>query len=109
MAMGAGPTIPSLAAPSSWPSKAGASARQTDVRGPDCEFWVDPSGDDGGPGTQDQPWRTIQHAVDDVPDRGCTVWFNNGVYRGGANIERAFDERTIVRAVNPYRAALEHD
>jgi len=109
MAMGAGPPIPSLAAPSSWPSEAGASARQTDVRGPDCEFWVDPSGDDGGPGTQDQPWRTIQHAVDEVPDRGCTVWFNNGVYRGGANIERAFDERTIFRAVNPYRAALEHD
>jgi hypothetical protein len=85
------------------------STRAVGPAAPACEFWVAPSGDDADPGTQDRPWATLGHAAEAVPDRGCTVWFGNGVYRGNTELERRFDERVTFRAVNPYRAVFEGD
>ncbi len=42
-------------------------------------YYVSPDGDDGNPGTFDQPWRTIQHAVDSVGP-GDTIWVRSGIY-----------------------------
>ena len=36
-------------------------------------------GDDGGPGTRDEPWATLQHAADSVGP-GATVFVREGVY-----------------------------
>jgi hypothetical protein len=49
-------------------------------------YWVDPGGTDGGPGSQAQPWRTLQHAVDRV-DPGDTIIVRGGTY-AGMRIER---------------------
>ena len=43
------------------------------------DYYVAPTGDDGNPGTIDQPWRTIQHAADTMV-AGDTVWIREGIY-----------------------------
>jgi hypothetical protein len=72
-----------------------------------CVRWVAPFGDDRDPGGRDAPWASLEHAVESVPDRGCTVWFEDGVYQGTSEIERRFRERTVFRAVHDYRAILQ--
>jgi CSLREA domain-containing protein len=49
-------------------------------------YYVSPDGDDANPGTFDQPWRTIQHAVDSVGP-GDTIWVRGGMYNEGLVIE----------------------
>jgi len=41
--------------------------------------WVSPDGDDAGPGTAEQPWRTLGHAVVTAPG-GSTVVLRGGTY-----------------------------
>ena len=43
-----------------------------------------------------------------MPDRRCTVWFNDGIYLGGNDLTEQFDTRTIFKAINPYQVTLEH-
>jgi len=43
------------------------------------ELFVAPSGDDGGPGTFDAPWATINHAADEAR-AGDTVTIRGGLY-----------------------------
>jgi len=76
--------------------------------GAGCQRWVapPPGGSDENPGTGSEPWATLEHAATAVPDRGCTVWFEDGTYRGGQEVERRFDRRTVFRAVDPYRPEL---
>lgn len=76
-----------------------------------CRFWVapEPVGDDDAPGTRRRPWATLDHAVQAVPDKGCTVLFAPGVYRGQSNPKRRFDNETTFMSMTPYRAVLEHD
>nr|MBC8248539.1 right-handed parallel beta-helix repeat-containing protein [Anaerolineales bacterium] len=45
-------------------------------------YYVSPDGDDANPGSFDQPWRTIQHAVDSVGP-GDTIWVRGGTYNEG--------------------------
>ena len=42
-------------------------------------FNVSPNGKDANPGTEDKPWRTIQHAADTLQP-GQTVYIHQGVY-----------------------------
>jgi hypothetical protein len=42
-------------------------------------YWVAPNGQDDWAGSQDAPWRTIQHAADAAP-AGATVYVRAGVY-----------------------------
>jgi hypothetical protein len=76
---------------------------------PGCDRWVAPSGSDGRDGSRSAPWATLEHAIEAVPDRGCTVWFASGIYPGVGEIEREFTDRIVLRAVEPYRAVLEND
>src|SRR5215510_15234163 len=46
---------------------------------PGATFYVSPTGSDSNPGTQDQPFRTIQKAAD-VVNPGYTVIVEDGVY-----------------------------
>ncbi len=48
-------------------------------------YYVSPDGDDANPGSFDQPWRTVQHAVDNV-GAGDTIWVRGGVYNEGVVI-----------------------
>ena len=42
-------------------------------------FWVATDGDDSAPGTEEEPWATLQHAADTVP-AGSTVYVREGTY-----------------------------
>ena len=54
-----------------------AGAPVTEVDGP--IFWVATDGDDAAPGTQDEPWATLQRAADSVPP-GAVVYVRAGTY-----------------------------
>lgn len=70
-----------------------------------CERWVASDGDDGGPGTQNEPWATIAHALDTIPVSGCVVTVAPGDYLG-ARVDRRYTGTTTLRAEVPYAARL---
>lgn len=71
-----------------------------------CYRWVSPDGRDQGPGSRRDPWATIEHAAEAVPDRGCTVWVLAGRYEGATTIERRFRQPITFRSLPLYRAEL---
>jgi hypothetical protein len=73
-----------------------------------CEYWVGPTGSDGQAGTAASPWLTLEHAAEHVPDAGCTVWFEQGLYPGPQQITRRFQTITTFRAASPYQSVFEH-
>ena len=50
-----------------------------------CSYYVSPGGDDGAPGSESQPWGSIQFAVDSAQP-GDTVCFRDGSYRMEAEV-----------------------
>jgi Endopolygalacturonase len=54
-------------------------ADSADAHSPGKVYYVATDGDDGNPGTQEAPWRTIQKAADSLMG-GETVWVREGVY-----------------------------
>ncbi|MGA9347506.1 MAG: choice-of-anchor Q domain-containing protein [Anaerolineae bacterium] len=50
------------------------------------DYYVSPDGDDANPGSFDQPWHTIQHAVENVGP-GDIIWVRGGTYNEGVDIE----------------------
>ncbi len=78
-----------------------------------CDYWVapPPAGSDSNPGTQAQPWATLDHASAAVlaaAGSGCTVWFQDGTYSGGHSLYERFASPTTFKAVNRYKAVLQH-
>ena len=72
-------------------------------------YYVAVDGDDGsGDGSTANPWSTITHALDNVPD-GSTVLLRPGIYNGRARLRGAFPQGVTVRSENPYRAILQND
>ena len=55
---------------------------------PSESLYVSLSGSDNNPGTETQPFRTIQHAVDSV-DPGETIFVMGGVYNESVKINRS--------------------
>jgi len=47
---------------------------------PPTHYYVAIKGDDSNEGSEAHPWRTIQHALDNVPDSG-TIRVNSGTYQ----------------------------
>lgn len=83
---------------------------QASTLGEFCEFWVAPApvGSDTNPGTESQPWATMEHAGIAVPDNGCTVWFKDGIYVGNSDMNERYTAQTVFKAVHPYQAILQH-
>ena len=52
------------------------------------EFWVSPEGDDDASGSEDNPWATLQHAVDES-DPGTTIVVRGGTYEQLLTIDRS--------------------
>lgn len=75
-----------------------------------CEYWVAPApeGDDINPGSFYMPWATLKFAAATIPDRGCIVWFKDGVYNGGNRIRRRFESFTIFKAIHSYHAIFQN-
>ena len=75
-----------------------------------CEFWVAPPpvGNNVNPGTESLPWATMEHAGKNIPDNGCTVWFKDGIYVGNNDMNERYTTQTTFKAINPYRAIMQH-
>ena len=71
-------------------------------------YYVSPSGSNSNPGTQEQPWQTIQYAVDKtVP--GDTVIVGDGVYRETVIITRSGNPEAyiVLKAANTWGPKIE--
>ena len=62
-------------------------------------YYVGPSGDDSNPGTQDQPWKTIQHAIDSA-GTGDTIYIRAGVYAESIQLHRSGQEGSPITLAN---------
>jgi parallel beta-helix repeat protein len=51
-------------------------------------FYVAPTGNDSGPGSADQPWKTVYKATEALMP-GQTVLIRDGTYGGGLNLKRS--------------------
>ena len=72
-------------------------------------YWVATDGDDGvGTGEISDPWATITHAVDSVPD-GSLILVRPGTYEGRVRLRQQFSAGISVRSEVPYQARLRHD
>ena len=69
-------------------------------------YYVDPSGLDTNPGTQSQPWATIQKAVDTAIG-GDTIIVNAGTY-AGARIRTSGTSSGVMtlRSATPFAAII---
>lgn len=72
-----------------------------------CERHVAPNGRDNASGRAGDPWATISHAAEAVPDRHCTVVVASGVHRGTVDIDRRFATSFRVVAAELHGAVLE--
>lgn len=68
-------------------------------------YYVAPDGsDETGDGSADNPWATLRHATDNVPDDGSEILFRDGEYAGAQSIARDFAQHATIRAEHPYLA-----
>ncbi len=71
-------------------------------------FYVATTGSDTtGTGSSANPWATITHAVDTVPDQAL-VLVKPGTYNGRVNLRQVFALGITVRSETAYRAVLRH-
>ena len=71
-------------------------------------YFVASDGSDiSGDGSQDAPWASISHAINNVPD-GSLILVAPGDYDGQVRLDRAFSQGVIVRSQIPYQARLRH-
>ncbi len=71
-------------------------------------YYVATDGSDStGDGSEGNPWATITHALDSVPD-GSTVLVKPGTYSGRVRLRGTFSEGVTVRSEVSYQAQLRH-
>lgn len=72
-------------------------------------FYVATDGsDDTGDGSAGNPWATITHALDSVPDESL-ILVRPGTYYGRVRLRGSFDQGVTVRSEVPYQARLRND
>ena len=80
--------------------------RRANAQGSD--YYVATDGDDDtGDGSISNPWATITHALDNVPD-GSTILVRPGDYTGRVRVRGDFAQGVTVRSEVPYQARLRH-
>lgn len=72
-------------------------------------FYVATDGSDTtGDGSEGNPWATITHALDSVPDESL-ILVKPGTYTGRIRLRGVFTNGVTVRSQVPYQARLRHD
>jgi hypothetical protein len=61
-----------------------------------------------GDGSAGNPWATIEHAVENVPDNS-TILVKPGTYTGRVRLDEAFAQGIIIRSEIPYQARLRNN
>jgi hypothetical protein len=64
--------------------------------------------DDTGDGSASNPWATITHALENVPN-GSTILVRPGTYMGRVYLRGTFAQGVTVRSETPYQARLRND
>ena len=59
-------------------------------------YYVSPSGNDSNPGTESQPWRTINRAAAMV-EEGDTVYVRGGIYAEEVSFDKSGDPSNLIR------------
>ncbi|HSL44684.1 MAG TPA: choice-of-anchor Q domain-containing protein [Anaerolineales bacterium] len=83
----------------------------TPAQAQSCQYWIAPAGNNANPGTTQLPWATLDYAAAQVlrlKGTNCTVWAKDGVYNGGNDIKERFSTMITFKAVNPYKAVIQH-
>jgi hypothetical protein len=76
---------------------------------PSATYYVATNGSDSsGDGSAGDPWATITHALDSVPD-GSLVLVRPGVYNGRIYLRGDFAQGVTVRSETPYQARLRNN
>ena len=71
-------------------------------------YFVATDGDDlAGDGSSGDPWETITHALDTVPDDSL-ILVRPGLYSGRVQLRGTFTQGVLVRSEIPYQAQLRH-
>ncbi len=70
-------------------------------------YYVSPAGNDANPGSQNQPWQTIQHAVDQTLP-GDTVLVENGVYHESVIVTQSGTPNAyiVLKSINLWGAKI---
>jgi hypothetical protein len=84
---------------------AGVSAAPAAAQGGTFYVAPPPAGDDAGDGSAGNPWATITHALQGVPD-GSTILVRPGLYVGRVRLSGVFTQGVVVRSEVPYQAQL---
>ena len=73
-------------------------------------YYVDTGGNNaaGVDGSAGNPWATIQHALENVPD-GSIIIVRSGTYAGQIRLSGTFPQGVLVKAETPYQAKLTHN
>jgi hypothetical protein len=71
-------------------------------------FWVAPDGSDGNPGTQDQPWGTLDFAVDQLTP-GDTLNIDGGVWSESIALETSGTPQAPIRVIGRNGATIGND
>ncbi len=70
-------------------------------------YYVATTGSDANDGSLVRPWKTIQHAIDQIPkEGGATILVRDGIYNGRVNVIRTFDNWVTLKSEHPYKAKL---
>jgi hypothetical protein len=83
------------------------SARQTTSAQPGTYYVATTGSNATGNGSAGNPWATITHAVNAVPD-GSLILVQPGTYSGEVQLSRAFASGITLRSQTPYLARLRH-
>lgn len=67
-------------------------------------YYVATNGNNSNKGTINSPWRTIAHAIEQVPDQDSIIVVRNGVYNECVTITRRFQSSLYLKAENQYQA-----
>ena len=72
------------------------------------EYYVSPQGSNNNPGTKEQPWQTIQYAVDKTAP-GDIVFVEDGIYRESVVMTRSGSPGAYItlKAINKWGAKVE--
>lgn len=60
-----------------------------------------------GDGSSGNPWGSIQHAIQNVPD-GATILVRPGIYSGRQRLSGTFDQGVTIKSETAYQAILEN-
>lgn len=104
-----GATVMPTATPTATPTPASQATAPPVTPITVAQYYVATGGSDAsGDGSAGNPWATIDHALDNVPD-GSTILVRPGTYTGMVRLDGTFATGVTVRAEVPYTAQLRNN